>query len=141
MEQRARFGMALFLLNQAVLFFMLIAALVYLRAPIRLTLSPAVVYSACLLASGVTVWRNWPGATLTLGAIFLYGEIAILRSQAGTAFFTLTAVHAAHVFIGLLLMSGVRFRVTQRAAVNAVALYWYFVIAVWIAIFAVAYFL
>lgn len=128
MEQRARFGMALFLLNQAVLFFMLIAGFVYFRTPAHL---PVAVYTACLLASGFALWRNWRAATLALGVIFLYGELSILRAQFATTFFTLTAVHAAHVVVGLVLIG-------LRPAQAAVALYWYFVAAVWIAIVAAA---
>jgi len=168
MKQRARLGMALFLLNEAVLFFMLIAAFVYFRsstvatAARSLDLEAAGIYTLCLLASSFTMWRatvtdarGWLGGTLALGGIFLYGQgseywrlfrqnITISRNQFGTTFFTLTGVHALHVLVGLLalafLVSGAGFRPALRGTVvDAVALYWYFVDAVWIAIFAVVY--
>jgi len=168
-KQRARLGMALFLLNEAVLFFMLIAAFVYFRASSvataarNLDLTTATLYTACLLASSFTMWRAtltgtraWLAATLALGAIFLYGQSAEYwrlfhqnvtisgRTQFGTTFFALTGVHALHVFGGLLLLtvlvSGAGFRPAHRAAVvDAASLYWYFVDAIWILIFAVVY--
>jgi len=166
MPQRVRLGTALFLLSEAVLFFMLLAAFVYFRGSTLATaagslhLLPASVYTACLLASSFTMWRaaagarSWLAGTLALGIVFLYGQgseywrlfrghITISRDQFGATFFTLTGVHALHVLVGLFLLgflvSGVGPRHSRRTALDAVALYWYFVDAVWIVIFAVVY--
>lgn len=164
MKPRAPLGMLLFLLNEAVLFFMLIAAFVYFRgstlatAARSLNLAAASIFTACLLASSFTMWRaavkgarSWLGATLALGAIFLYGQgaeywalfrqnITIARNQFGTTFFTLTGVHALHVFVGLILLALLAFRGAGfKPALPSIALYWYFVDAVWIVIFAVVY--
>jgi heme/copper-type cytochrome/quinol oxidase subunit 3 len=163
MNSRAPLGMLLFLLNEAVLFFMLIVAYVYLHAATAtpaarsLNLASASLLSLCLVASSFTMWRAtvttaraWFWATLALGAIFLYGQgaeysrlfrqhITIARDQFGTTFFTLTGIHALHVFIGLILVAVVLSSAGLRPALHSIALYWYFVDAVWLAIFAVVY--
>lgn len=94
MLQRARLGMAMFLLNEAVFFFMLIAAFVYFRnasgpeAARNLSLGATAVYTACLAASSFTMWRAsvsamsanpaglraWLGGTIALGCVFLAGQ-------------------------------------------------------------------
>ena len=58
-------------------------------------------------------------------------------------FFTITGIHALHVFIGILLMSALMFRAWlnhfnahRHQAVENVALYWHFVGAVWAVIFS-----
>ena len=164
-------GMALFLLNEAVLFGMLIVAFVYFRASTptaaskNLALPAAGFLTACLIASSFTMWRaaatgarSWIAGTLALGAIFLYGQgveylrlfarrITMSRDEFGTTFFTLTGVHALHVLVGILVLaiflllsareSGLR--AGRRTALDAVALYWYFVDVVWIVIFLTVY--
>ena len=163
MKQRAPLGMLLFLLNEAVLFFMLIAAFVYFRgatvatAARSLNLTAALIFTVCLLASSFTMWRAtaigsraWLGATLALGVIFLCWQgseywglfrqnVTIARNQFGTTFFTLTGIHALHVLIGLLLLVVLLSGAGRRPALDSVAVYWYFVDAVWIVIFAVVY--
>lgn len=58
-------------------------------------------------------------------------------------FFTITGIHALHVFVGILLMSGLMLRAWlnhftphRHMAVENVALYWHFVGAVWAVIFS-----
>jgi len=58
-------------------------------------------------------------------------------------FFTITSIHALHVFVGILLMSGLmlrawlnHFNAHRHLAVQNVALYWHFVGAVWAVIFS-----
>jgi cytochrome c oxidase subunit III len=165
MRQRAQLGMALFLLNEAVLFSMLIAAFIYFRgstlpiAAASLNLKEATIFTACLLASSFTMWRaaaakagTWIGATLALGVIFLVGQgseyfrlfrqhVTISHSQFGATFFTLTGIHALHVIAGVLALAillGTKLQ-SHSGAVQAIALYWYFVDAVWILIFATVY--
>jgi len=164
MRQRAHFGMALFLLSEAVLFFMLIAAFVYFRqatlpaAMANLNPKVTAVYTACLLASSFTLWRatasgsaTWTSATLGLGTIFLLGQgneyfrlfrqnVTISQGLFGSTFFTLTGLHGLHVLIGLLmLILIVPAGSAQTTRGGAVALYWHFVDAVWIVIFSVVY--
>jgi len=153
------------LLNEAVLFFMLIAAWVYFRgsalqtAAASLKLKQATVFTVCLLASSFTIWRAmsakarmWIFATLALGVVFLVGQgseylglfrehVTISQNQFGTTFFTLTGIHALHVFAGLLAL-GMLLRTKLQShpgAIQAIALYWYFVDVVWIVIFATVY--
>jgi len=163
MKPRAPLGMLLFLLNEAVLFFMLITAYIYFHASTvataarSLSLISASLLTLCLLASSFTMWRAtvtsaraWFTATLALGAIFLYGQgaeylhlfrqhVTIARDQFGTTFFTLTGIHALHVGIGLILLVVLLSGAGLRHALHSIALYWYFLDAVWLAIFAIVY--
>ncbi len=162
MRERAPLGMLLFLLNEAVLFFLLIAAYVYFHnaaatAARTLNLGPASAFTACLAASSFTMWRGAAtGArgpvtvTFGLGVIFLLGQgaeywrlfhrnITIANTQFGTTFFTLTGIHGLHVLVGLVLLLLVSSGGALRPALQSVAFYWYFVDAVWIAIFVVVY--
>ncbi|HEU0168770.1 MAG TPA: cytochrome c oxidase subunit 3 [Chloroflexota bacterium] len=61
----------------------------------------------------------------------------------GSLFFTITGLHALHVFVGILLMSVLmlrawlnHFTAHRHLAVENVAMYWHFVGAVWAVIFA-----
>lgn len=105
------------------------------------------------------LWRTgwWLAATLVLGGVFLAGQgaeylqllrerVTISRSMFGTTFFTLTGFHGLHVFLGLVLLAillglalGGREHEPGATAVDAVAVYWHFVDAVWIVIFSVIY--
>jgi cytochrome c oxidase subunit 3 len=98
--------------------------------------------------------------TLLLGVVFLgmqaydYWELlshhgfGINSGIYGTLFYTLTGFHGAHVFggvvgIGIILLRGLsgQFSGRHHVAVEAVSAYWHFVDVVWIALFAVLYFL
>ena len=163
MRRRAQLGMALFLLSEAVFFFMLIAAFVYFRSATlnaaagNLNLRVTALYTGCLLASSFTMQRAavggarwWLAGTIVLGAIFLFGQaseylrlfrqnVNISQSVFGTTFFTLTGFHGLHVLVGIALLAIVLGVSAQRAAVETVALYWHFVDGVWLVIFAVVY--
>jgi cytochrome c oxidase subunit 3/cytochrome o ubiquinol oxidase subunit 3 len=96
-------------------------------------------------------------ATMFFGLVFLGGqayEFATLFSEGvtptsnlwGTAFFTLTGFHGAHVAIGVLWLSlvliksfGGSFSPTNYIPVEAVGLYWHFVDVVWIMLFTIIY--
>ncbi len=95
--------------------------------------------------------------TLVLGGVFLVGQgleyasliarnVTISRDLFGTTFFTLTGFHGLHVLIGLVMIAvllGVsrfgRERSPRPGAMEAVAIYWHFVDAVWVVIFSVVY--
>ena len=101
--------------------------------------------------------RLWLGATIILGATFLYGQaseylglihrnVTISRDLFGTTFYTMTGFHGFHVFGGLTLLAillGLTFTSQpsgrREIALGAVAIYWHFVDAVWVAIFSVVY--
>lgn len=101
--------------------------------------------------------RVWLGLTIVLGAIFLAGqgteyagliakEITVSTDLFGSTFFTLTGFHGLHVLIGLCALavlfgaalSGRAHRI-KPAAFDAIAMYWHFVDAVWVAIFTIIY--
>src|SRR5436190_4412113 len=89
--------------------------------------------------------------TIVFGATFLGGQAyeykhlqtAINHDIFGATFFTLTGLHGAHVSLGVLalitvFMLGLRGRWTRdhNFAVHGVTLYWHFVDAVWVVLFA-----
>lgn len=126
---------------------------------ICLFLSSATVYLAgrsFRLGRGGGV-RLWLVLTVVLGAIFLFGQsreylglfaqqITVSTNLFSTTFFTLTGFHGLHVLIGLcalgtllgVALSG-RFDRIKPAGFEAVSMYWHFVDAVWVVIFAVVY--
>lgn len=151
-KTRVELGMAMFLIAEAVFFFLLLLAFVYLRGsnphlPAQL---PAI-YTGLLLASIFTMWRAaagsrlWLTVTIVLGVAFLIGQgagyVGLLRDNAtirqglfGTTFFTLTGIHELHILIGLLALV-----LVPPTALRAVALYWYFFAAVGLATFLTIY--
>ncbi len=150
---KAKLGMSMLILAESVFFFMLILAFVYFRsesvktAAATLHLAVASIYTSCLLASGLTLWRGWLAPTIALGVIFLVGQgreyVALLQSGVtmsqglfGTTFFTITGIHAIHAALGLILLG---FASAGRLAVPAIAMFWYFVTAAWLVVFAVVY--
>ena len=58
-QRRTELGMAMFLIAEAVFFFLLILAFVYFRTPGvgKLNLSTGAFDTGCLLASMFTIWR------------------------------------------------------------------------------------
>jgi cytochrome c oxidase subunit 1/cytochrome c oxidase subunit I+III len=149
----AKLGMELLLLAEAVFFFMLILAFVYFRdeslqtAAAQLRLGPASFFTACLLASAFSLWRRWLGLATGLGAVFIIGQgseyLRLLRngftlSQGlfGTTFFTIAGIHGIHVLLGLLMLGAAS---VSRLPLPAVAMFWYFVTAVWIVAFSAVY--
>jgi len=146
---RAKLGMAMLLLSEGVFFFMLLLAFVYFRdeslktATATLRLQTTSIYTACLLGSAFTLWRGWRKVTIVLGLVFALGQgseyVRLLRSGVtmaqglfGTTFFTLTGIHELHLLLGLALLAALPRN-------QAAAMFWYFVVAVWMAVFAVVY--
>ena len=101
--------------------------------------------------------RNLLGVVL-LGAIFLAGQayewVELFRkgigvsNLVGTPFFTITGIHGAHVFIGLvwattLLILSTRpsFSPIRHGEVEIFGLYWHFVDIIWILLFTLIYLL
>jgi cytochrome c oxidase subunit 3/cytochrome o ubiquinol oxidase subunit 3 len=128
--------------------------------------------SACLLSSSLTIMWAIRGlergesarfaagmaATVALGATFLgftaleWNELifthglTLATNLFGTTYYSLVGFHAAHVVIGLLLLSGVlllalRGHVDREHAerIELLSWYWHFVDVVWIAVFTVVY--
>jgi cytochrome c oxidase subunit 3 len=83
-----------------------------------------------------------PRLALACGAAFLVGQVALWRhlvsahlgpgaGPLGDVFFALTGFHALHVAAGLVVLAGARARRPRL-----VTLYWDFVLAVWLVIYA-----
>ncbi len=101
--------------------------------------------------------RIWLGATMLLGATFMAGQVyefTVFYREGltyngtvfGTAFFTLTGFHGAHVTGGLLMLGSLLFLSTRNKmqkdraeTVELVGLYWHFVDIVWVLIFTIVY--
>lgn len=93
---------------------------------------------------------------IVLGAIFICGQgweythggFTPASGTFGSTFFALTGFHGAHVIAGIVIMSVCLFRSFTGAfnkdhhfAVEAAGMYWHFVDAVWVIVFAVVYLL
>jgi cytochrome c oxidase subunit 3/cytochrome o ubiquinol oxidase subunit 3 len=100
----------------------------------------------------------WWGATIVLGAAFLYGTasewhrliyregLTISTNLFGTTYYSLVGLHGSHVIVGLIGLSTVMAftflgKVSQEHAerVDVLSLYWHFVDAVWVVVFTVVY--
>ena len=138
----------------------------------RQVLDIPVLTTICLLSSSLTVHfavaalaqakqgacSIWLAVTVLLGAIFLGGTAAewhrliyhdglTLRTNLfGTTFYSLVGLHAAHVIVGLSMLS-LALIFSLRGALSTVhhdrlevlSVYWHFVDAVWVIVFLVVY--
>lgn len=173
-----RFAMVLFLISEGAFFVFLIVAYVYFHGSDKTgpnamnSLHPFTtgVFTLALLGSSFTMWRaeksyesgrmghfrSWLGATIALGAIFMFGQgreyaqlyranVTVSRNLFGSSFFTLTGFHGLHVILGIIALSvllGLALKDSphpKASAVRTLALYWHFVDWVWVVIFAVVY--
>lgn len=126
MTKRAQLGMAMFLISEAVFFFLLILAFAYFRALPDLHSPVGWILTALLVSSSLTVWRAWRWITVALGLAFLIVLVITTSSL-------LTDLHGLHIFAGVVALS-----LVPASALRTMALYWYFFTAVWLAIFLVA---
>jgi cytochrome c oxidase subunit 1/cytochrome c oxidase subunit I+III len=132
--EKNRAAMTVFIVSEAMFFLMLILAFVYYNATPgpgptaagSLNLPRTAFFTACLLASSVTLWRaekgcerrdrpalvRWLAATVVLGAVFVAGQaveywglfrrgMAVDTNLFASTFFTLTGFHGLHVCAGL----------------------------------------
>ncbi|HWI91601.1 MAG TPA: heme-copper oxidase subunit III [Flavisolibacter sp.] len=101
--------------------------------------------------------KLWLIVTIILGVIFLLGQgheyykliqenILISKSEFGSSFYTLTGFHGLHVLIGLIILLIVLALTMQgyllnknSSAIKTVGIYWHFVDAVWVFVFATIY--
>ena len=140
--------------------------------PAILSLPLVIGTTACLLSSSLTIhlaerrlrqgqpsrFKLWWAATIVLGIAFLGGTAYEWRGLVvehgltpsinlfGSSYYTLVGFHAAHVTIGVVIMTATLFVAASRrlpplnhAAVGLVAWYWHFVDGVWIVVFSVVY--
>jgi heme/copper-type cytochrome/quinol oxidase subunit 3 len=125
-QNRAQLGMALFLIPEAVFFFLLILACAYFHALPRLHSPSGWILTALLIAGSVSIWRGWRWGAIALDAVFLVGLV-------GTTFAMLTAV------LGLFVLAGViALVIVPASSLRALSLYWYFLTAVWLVILVAA---
>jgi cytochrome c oxidase subunit III len=111
-----------------------------------------------LRAGNRTLSTLWLAATVLLGGFFLgftalewhhliYVDGFTIRTNLfGTTFYSLVGLHAAHVSVGLLVLTlalifSLCGSVTSKHAnrLEVVSLYWHFVDAIWIVVFLVVY--
>lgn len=175
----AKTAMWCFIGSEAVFFLLLIFAYVYFQSAVSAgptasnSLDPPVtlIYTVCLLASSgalimaerqlaasrTRAFQSWLGATILLGAVFLFGQsreymkliaarVVPARNVFAASFFTLTGFHGFHVLCGLIalaVMLGIALRSPMTSAdhngLAGIALYWHFVDVVWIVIFSIVY--
>jgi cytochrome c oxidase subunit III len=134
--RRSELGMAMFLIAEFVFFFLLILAFVYFRAIPRGIAPLGWFFTALLLASNFSMWQAptgshwWRCVTIALGVAFLIYEAILF----GNTFFILAGIHGLHILAGLIALVAV-----PAPALRAVAFYWYFFAAVWLAIVLVIY--
>jgi len=105
----------------------------------------------CLVVNRDPEHRHWWGVTAILGMLFLTGQLLAWRqllaaglflasSPSSSFFYVLTAAHGLHILGGvaalLLLTLHAPCRVTRDTATRVIALYWHFLGALWVSIFA-----
>ena len=101
--------------------------------------------------------RVWLATTAMLGAVFIGGQVyefttfyreglGYTTNIFGSAFYTLTGFHGAHVTIGIVMLASLlvmslrgNLGPERAEAVETVGLYWHFVDIVWILIFTIVY--
>lgn len=100
----------------------------------------------------------WWGLTIALGVYFLYftgmewrqliveKDLTIATNVFGTTFYSLVGLHAFHVVVGVLLLSGVWISSLRNALhadhtehVESISYYWHFVDCIWIVVLTVVY--
>jgi cytochrome c oxidase subunit III len=132
----------------------------------------AIVNTICLLSSSLTIhlaekalhagsraaFLGLWSLTILLGAAFIAGtgyewydlivnyHLTIGRNMFGTTYYTLVGFHAAHVTVGLLLLTLMLgmvasnvLRGPKSVGIELVSWYWHFVDGVWIVVFTVVY--
>ena len=167
-----RFGFWLFLLSETFLFAALITSRYYLRGvetPHEVDQALGLGLTVILLVSSLTAYRAEVAAsfgdqakfrvnillTIVMGLVFI-GGVAYEWQQAfhhfppddpyGTILFTLTGVHGAHVFSGVVLLAlalnlgrNGRWGPGNYWGVEATVKYWHFVDLAWVVIYPTLY--
>jgi len=106
----------------------------------------------------VPAFTRWWLLTIVLGVLFLVGTgvewhrliyrdgLTIRTNLFGTTFYSLVGLHAAHVIVGLLLLTigwvlslGGRVHAGHAGRAETLSLYWHFVDGVWVIVFLVVY--
>jgi cytochrome c oxidase subunit 3 len=172
-------GVMIWLGSELMFFSGLFAALFTIRAHLaswppagtKLDTLQAGIFTIILVSSSFTmqwaVWleehrrrdeaRRWIIATIFLGALFLGNQCyewthIVTRwytNSYGSIFFITTGLHGLHVFIGLVAMSFLLYRMKgqkggdpgELAAFQGVSYYWHFVDVVWVGLYSALFLL
>jgi heme/copper-type cytochrome/quinol oxidase subunit 3 len=89
------------------------------------------------------------GAAVVAGVFYGWARLGVPRSSRfGEVFYTATGFHAVHLVIGLAVLVGLavqssrgRFTSASRFGLVAGEIYWWFLVAVWMALYVVLYIL
>lgn len=103
-------------------------------------------------------FRRWCFTTASLGALFLAFQVyefshfyleglGFSTNTFGSAFFSLTGTHGAHVLMGVIILTvaglwsykGSMNSKQHKVVIETIGLYWHFVDVIWIIIFTVVY--
>jgi cytochrome c oxidase subunit 3 len=165
-----RLGLWLFFTSESLLFGLLATARFYINGtetPDELSQPLGLALTSILLLSSLTAYRAETAIshdnlrhgrlmlvlTFLLGAIFVVGvgvewsiaEFSVSEGY-GTAFFSMTGLHATHVATGLVFFAllyvagrGGRFGSANYWPVSAVVMYWHFVDVVWVFFYPTLY--
>ncbi len=165
-----RFGLWLFIFSDGLLFALLATARFYINGthtPDEISQTLGLAITSILLLSSLTAYRAETAfahgnreqgqqmllATIGLGLVFLVGvifewSIAEFHPSEGygTAFFSMTGMHAVHVTTGILFL-GMLYRQTRRGRygaddhwpVSGTIMYWHFVDVVWVFFYPILY--
>ena len=163
-------GLWLFFLSETFLFSALLAARFYIagfKQPEHINQALGLGITTILIVSSFTAYMaesemargnrggflSYLGATILLGVVFV-GGVAIEWSTAefavsepyGTAFFSMTGLHASHVISGVLILLLVfnlgrkgRYSAESHWGVEAAVKYWHFVDVVWVFFYPALY--
>jgi len=147
----ARVGMTIFLGTLAMLFAALLLAYAILRAQALAWTPPgappfpraAAGANTLLLVAASAALRRWRGAAAALSLGFLAGQVVLWRhlvaiglgpagghgALLGQVFLALSALHALHVAAGLIALA------LGRGRPRLLAMYWDFVLVVWVILY------
>ncbi len=101
-------------------------------------------------------FRRWWGITISLGLVFLGGQLLVWRELAAQGvflssnpsssfFYLLTALHGLHLIGGVIVLLYVRFKnwrrspISQSAGAGLAAIYWHFLSGLWVFLLALLY--
>jgi len=149
-EVDAQIGLVIFLGATAMLFAALLLAYAIVRAqapswpPAGAPPFPrgaAAANTLALVAASLALRRGWAPAALAFGAAFLAVQALLWRhlvsihlgppaGALGEVFFALSALHALHVLGGLFALA-----LTGSRRLRLLAIYWDFVLAVWVIVY------
>jgi cytochrome c oxidase subunit 3 len=169
-----RLGLWMFFLSESMIFLILLATRFYLLGatrPLDLNQGLGLLLTSILLLSSMTAYQAETAIahgdqkrfqrnlllTILMGLIFLIGVVGIEWREAphmgivpqsgyGIAFYSMTGMHALHVFSGVVVLAAVYFKgrrgsysPQQYWGVEASVKYWHFVDLVWVFFYTALY--